>query len=205
MPKMHIEGFMTGSIQPELSGSSTIHSSSGFTATIDYSGKGWLGGTRNSFKAKLFRDGCDDKPLYIADGQWSCAMNIKDMKTQQISVFDVRSVPRTPLTIAPLEKQSDMESRKAWQHVVAGIEAGDIFAVGHEKSKLENQQREMRKLEKAEGREYQRKYFKLVESDPVAEKLAKGFKDIDLNCNGAGSWLWDEEKVRARSDSGVWI
>lgn len=207
MPKIHIEGIMTGSLAPELSGSSTIHSSSGYTAIVDYSGKGWLGGTKNSFNARLFRDGKPAEPLYTVDGQWSCSMNIKETRTDKTTLFDLRDLKRTPLTVAPIEKQGRLESRRVWKPVADAIDAGDIFAVGHEKSKIENEQREMRKQEKAEGRQWQRRYFKRVEIDAVAKKLSEGLKDVesDIQGNGAGFWVWDEDAVRERPDSGVFV
>ncbi|KAL3422537.1 oxysterol-binding protein [Phlyctema vagabunda] len=207
MPKMHLEGILTGSIVTELSGSSTIRSSSGYTAQIEYSGKGWIGGAKNSFNAKLFHDGNLEKALYTLDGQWSCAMNIKNTRTKETAIFDARTLTRTPISIAPIEKQGPMESRRAWQNVAAAIDAGDIFAVGQEKSKIENAQRDLRRREQAEGREFQRRYFKKVEHDAVAEALAKGIKGIegDMIGNGAGFWVWDEDKVRERSDSGVFV
>ena len=70
-----------------------------------------------------------------------------------VEKFNVDSVPRTPLQVAPLEHQHPLESRRAWQHVANAINRGDIFAVGHEKTKIEQEQREMRKREKAEERE----------------------------------------------------
>ncbi|RDW62631.1 hypothetical protein BP5796_10933 [Coleophoma crateriformis] len=206
MPKVHIEGIMTGTIAPELSGTSTIHSSSGYTALIDYSGKGWIGGTKNSFNARLFRDGNPEEPLYMVDGQWSCSMNIKEMKTGNTTQFDLRDLKRTPVTVLPIEKQGELESRRVWKKVAEAIDAGDIFAVSHEKSKIENEQRELRKKEKAEGREWPRRYFKRVEVDPVAKQLAQGLKvESDIQGNGAGFWVWDEDAMRERPDSGVFV
>ena len=57
MPKIWVNGLMTGALEPELSGSSYIRSASGYSAKIDYSYKGWLGGKKNSFVANLFKDG----------------------------------------------------------------------------------------------------------------------------------------------------
>ncbi|KAH8808035.1 hypothetical protein F5884DRAFT_821500 [Xylogone sp. PMI_703] len=165
LPHVHVEGLITGALAPELSGTSYIRSSSGYHSKIDYNGKGWLSGKKNS---------------------------------------------RTPLTVAPIELQDPMESRRAWQRVSEGIHRGDMFTVGREKSKIENQQRELRKIEKSEGREYQRKFFKRVEHDEVVDKILKGAKDeksvrADMEC-GHGLWVFDETKykefpLKARRDS----
>lgn len=201
MPKIHIEGIMTGSLCPELSGTTFIHSSSGYTAKIDYSSRGWLSGKKNSFVATLFRDNKEDEPLYTAEGQWSGDFSIKKSATGEVvETFNVDTVPRTPLTVAPLEQQHPLESRRAWQHVASSILNGDIFAVGHEKSKIENEQREMRKIEKVEGREFPRRYFTRMPEDPAAERLAEGMKrktSMQGELDGHhGIWMWDEEKYR---------
>jgi hypothetical protein len=201
MPKIHVEGIMTGSLCPELSGSTYIRSSSGYTAKIDYSCRGWISGKKNSFVASLYHDNCETEPLYVAEGQWSGEFSMKNMKTGEIvEKFDTNSVPRTPLTVAPIERQHPLESRRAWAYVVDAIHKGDIFAVGHEKSKIENEQREMRKIEKAEGREFPRRYFSRAKEDPVAERLADGMS-AETSMRGEmdghhGIWMWDEEKYR---------
>ena len=201
MPKIHIEGFMTGSLFPELSGSSYIRSSTGYTAKIDYLCKGWLGGKRNGFNASLCHDSKPKLPLYTAEGQWSDGYVIKDMRTQkEVERFNSNTAPRTRLMVAPVEEQHPLESRRAWQPVVNAIHRGDIFAVGHEKTKIEQEQREMRKREKRNGEEFPRRYFTRAKEDPLAEKLAEGIPG-DTSMKGDfdghhGLWMWDEEKYR---------
>ncbi|XMA07335.1 hypothetical protein WAI453_000126 [Rhynchosporium graminicola] len=225
MPKIHIEGIMTGSLSPELSGTTYIRSSSGYTAKMCYSSKGWLGGRSNFFTATLCRD--DEKEvLYTVEGQWSGEFTIwRGDKEKVMEKFSTSSIPKTPFTVAEIEKQHPLESRRAWRHVVDGIEKGDIFTVGHEKSKLENEQRDLRKQEKAEGREFQRRYFSMMEEDHVAEKLAEGLQGTSMKGDMDGHhgiWMWDEQKydrvqqqeigfkngcrspMRPRFDSGVW-
>ena len=223
MPKVHVEGLMTGSLSPELSGSSYIRSSSGYTIKINYICKGWLSGKRNSFTANVFHDDNEKEPLYTAEGQWCDSFTIKEAKTQRVvERLDIDKMARTPLNVAPVEHQHPLESRRAWQHVSAAINRGDIFTIGHEKSKIENEQREMRKREKGNGTEFPRRYFSRAKEDPMAEKLAEGMKgetsmkgDMDGH---HGLWMWDEEKyqriqsnlrngikspIRVRFDSGV--
>jgi hypothetical protein len=206
MPKIHVEGIMTGSLCPELSGTTYIRSSSGYTMKIDYKSKGWVSGTRNSFTASMFHDDHEGEPLYVAEGQWNGEFSIKRCNTQEVvEKFNIDSLPRTPLQVAPVEHQHPLESRRAWQHVANAIHRGDIFAVGHEKTKIENEQREMRKREKAEGREFPRRYFSKAAEDPVAERLADGMKG-ETSMRGEmdghhGIWIWDEKKYRRIQDN----
>ncbi len=200
MPKIHIEGIMSGSLAPELSGTTYIRSSSGYTAKIDYSSRGWMSGKRNSFVASLFHDNQAKDPLYKVEGQWSGDFTIKKVATNEVvNTFDT-SLPTTPLQVAPLEHQHPLESRKAWQHVVAAIERNDYIGVGQAKSKVENAQRELRKREKASGTEHPRRYFSRIKEDLIAEKLAEGMPRMgSLRGDMDGHhelWAWDEDKYR---------
>ena len=208
MPKIHVEGLLSASLQPELSGSSFIRSSSGYTAKIDYSCKGWLRGTRNSFVANIFKNGSEKTPLYTADGLWSDVYTFKDATTgKEIEKFDCGALQKTPLQVAPIEKQHPLESRRAWRPVVEAINKGDIFAVGQEKTKIENEQRAMRRCEKADGRDFPRRYFSRVKDDLVAERLAEGMCEktsMKGNMDAAhGLWMWDEEKYRRANGDGL--
>merc|ERR1712098_745336 len=115
MPKIHIEGIMTGSLSPELSGTTYIRSSSGYTAKIHYSSKGWMSGKSNSFVASLYHDDHEKEPLYTIEGQWSGEFTIKKAATQEvIEKFSTSSIPKTPLTIAPIvatRRRRDRERR----------------------------------------------------------------------------------------------
>ncbi|KAG9234856.1 hypothetical protein BJ875DRAFT_423121 [Amylocarpus encephaloides] len=205
MPKVHVEGLVTGAPSPELSGLSYIRSSSGYTTKIEYFSKGWISGKRNAFLATIFPDGKESEPIYIAEGIWSGTYTIKEVKSKmELENFDIDTVKRTPLMVTPIEHQHPLESRRAWQRVIDGINNGDIFAVGSEKSKIENEQRQMRRVEKTGGREFRRKYFSPASRDLVAEKLATGLKGTSMKCETDKDqmvWLWDEDKYQRSQDN----
>jgi hypothetical protein len=81
LPSLHIEGIVYGSPYVELNKSTTITSSTGYVATIDYSGKGWISGKKNSFSATLTKEGSKD-PLYTIDGQWNDKFVVKEGKSK---------------------------------------------------------------------------------------------------------------------------
>jgi len=81
LPSLHIEGIVYGSPYVELNKSSTIISSTGYIATIDYSGKGWISGKKNSFTATLTKEGSKEV-LYTIDGQWTDKFVVKEGKTK---------------------------------------------------------------------------------------------------------------------------
>ncbi|RAL59443.1 hypothetical protein DID88_006817 [Monilinia fructigena] len=132
MPPIHIIGLMSGSLSPELSG--------------------WISGTPNTFTAIIYRDGCESTPICKAGGQWSGEFNVKDMRSgKDILQFNANSLKRKPLTVRPIEQQKEYESRRAWRYVTQAIHENDIFRIGKEKGRIENEQREMRKKEKVDG------------------------------------------------------
>lgn len=155
LPSLHIEGLISGSPYVELNRCSYIQSSTGYTAKIDYSGKGWISGKSNTFSAVLYPQGKEKEAIYTADGQWNGAFVIKNAKTKEVvDTYDPEKTKVTPLTVAPIEEQDDYESRRAWKKVADAIIKGDMETTSFEKSLIENRQRELRRLEKEEGREW---------------------------------------------------
>ncbi|KAI2768833.1 Oxysterol-binding protein [Daldinia loculata] len=218
MPKVHVEGIVTFQIAPELSGVSYIRSSSGYTTRVNYSSKGWIKGKSNSFIATIYPDNDERKPLFIVEGRWSDSYTIKDGDGKVLETVDLTSLRRTPLQVAPIESQHPLESRRAWKPVVDAINANDIFTTGHEKSRIENAQRALRKMEKDAGETWTRRYFTQVEEDPIAEKLSVKSKSAPADGPNRTIWKFDDEKfkritenqqngikspIRPRFDSGV--
>jgi hypothetical protein len=197
LPSLHIEGVYSGAPFVELNSSSYIQSSSGYTAKIDYSGRGWLSGKKNSFTASLYPEGKPKEAVYTVDGQWSAGFSIKDAKTKkEIDAFDPAKNPTSKLLVAAIEEQDEMESRRAWQKVAIAIGKGDMDATSAEKSLIENEQREMRKKEKEDGREWERRFFSRTEKDLVFEALGKKIgESLDAEKTG-GAWAWDADKAK---------
>ena len=198
LPGVHLQGLIPPPPTPEIDGDKPvfIQSSSGFTAKIDFSGKGWFRGKKNSLAAVLYATADPRNILYSAEGQWSGSFTMTDSMTNQVvEAFDTDS-PITPLILAPLDEQHPLESRRAWSKVTTSINAGNMSAVNHEKSKIETSQRQMRKEEHAEGREWPRRYFKQVQQDAgVEELLAKIGRTLEPDQTG-GIWQWDDDKYR---------
>jgi len=197
LPSLHIEGLITGSPYVELNRCSYIQSSSGYTAKIDYTGKGWLSGKKNSFTASLYQDGKEKEPLYTVDGQWTDSFTIRDAKTKKaVDSFDPKATKTTPLTVATIEQQDEMETRRAWQKVATAISKGDMDTTSYEKSIIENHQREMRKKEKEEGREWSRRFFTRTTRSPTFEALAMKIGESVNEDLTDGIWLFDQEKAK---------
>jgi len=194
LPNLHIEGLFFGSPFVELNDKTYITSSSGFTAKIDYSGKGWISGKKNSFSATMYPTGKERDILYTITGQWTKSFEIREGTSKYgslVDTYDAEKSPAEPLIVAPIEQQDPMESRRAWAKVAEGIAKGDMDMAGAEKSKIENAQREMRAKEKSEGRVWERRYFSQVENDQVLEKLAPVIGLLPEPEKTGGIWRFD--------------
>ncbi|KAI9846530.1 MAG: Oxysterol binding protein [Sclerophora amabilis] len=208
LPSLHIEGLIYGSPFVELNKATYITSSTGFTSKIDYSGKGWLSGKKNSFTATLYPTPNSptgkESPLYTIDGQWTESFIIKDASTKkEIDSFSHKTTKPTPLQVAPLDQQDPLESRRAWHAVATAIAKGDMDTTSAEKAKIENTQRDLRKKEQTEGREWERTYFtRFDKADPVFETLGRkvGESSIEADKTG-GVWRWDEKKYASKGSS----
>ncbi|KAL8647881.1 MAG: hypothetical protein Q9210_005297 [Variospora velana] len=202
LPNIHIEGLIYGKPFVELNGCTYISSSSGYAAKIDYSGKGWVSGKKNSFTATLYPAGKEKETLYTVEGQWPETFTIRQGSGKHgtvIDTFNARTQPITPLTVPALEQQDPWEANKAWEKVITAITKGDMDATNAAKSKIENAQRELRRKEQAEGREWERKFFVRREKsedwwDGLAQRGCQGER-IESEKTG-GVWRFDGEKAR---------
>jgi len=200
LPNLHIEGLIFGSPFVELNDKTYITSSTGFTAKVDYSGKGWISGKKNSFVATMYPTGKEKETLYTVTGQWTKSFEIREGSSKHaplVESYDAEASPTTPLIVADIDQQDPLESRRAWAQVAAGIAKGDMDFTGVEKSKIENEQRALRLKEQAEGRTWERRYFTKKDTDPILETLGPAIGlSADADKTG-GIWRYDAAKAEA--------
>lgn len=179
LPGLHIEGLIFGAPFVELDGTSFITSSTGYTCKIDYSGKGWLSGKKNSVTATVTPTGKDKEVLYNVTGQWNTEFELyqgpakKNSKTTLVETYDAVNTPQTDLKVAPIEEQYPLESRRAWSRVAEAITKGDMDVTSIEKGKIEQAQRNKRTQEREDGNAWERRYFTAVETDDTLKALGK--------------------------------
>lgn len=177
LPNLHIEGLFFGAPYVELEGKSYIQSNTGYKATIDYSGKGYFSGKKNSFKAKIVKNSDPKKVLYSVHGQWSDLSKIKNESTGKEQVFlESKKITSAEWSVKPVEEQNELESRRFWKPVAEAIKKGDYDLIHREKSKIENDQRQMRKEEQDNGKGNNNSmWFKqvTVASEPEYQDLCK--------------------------------
>ena len=201
LPALHVESLIYGNPFMELEKSTRIASSTGYVAKVDYSGKGWLSGKRNSFTASLWKEADGERnPLYCVEGQWSEAFTIKNARTKEkVDQYSVKDSKTARFDVAPIDKQDHYESRRAWKDVAFAIERGDMDATSIAKSKIENAQREMRRIEQSEGREWERRFFRRVGENDDEEllnlaRLVQLPSNLDADKTG-GVWRFDKTRA----------
>ena len=209
LPALHIENLIYGAPFVELGKFIHVASSTGYVAKLDFSGRGWLSGKKNTFTAVLWeaKTGSESRPIYGLDGQWSDAFSIRDggtgKKAKEIDKFKPSDIKICRLNVAPLEEQDVFESRKAWSNVARRIEKGDMDGTSHFKSRIENAQRALRRKEADEKRQWKRVFFKQISGDEPSEKVFQGLVKMvtDARSIGMGN-TWDG--VQPEKTAGVW-
>jgi len=178
LPRLRIDGLWYGSPYIELTDASYIASSTGYTATIEYKGKGYFGGKSHQNKGTLV--GPAGELAATAEGLWDSVSKVVSTKSQHVKLGEVFvdvTGPKEEVSVKPLAEQGSWETRKLWELVAKGIRTGDYDLASREKTKIENEQRQRRKEEAAAGTPWQLIHFKHVESDPDYEALVGAIKE----------------------------
>ncbi|KPI45578.1 Protein kes1 [Cyphellophora attinorum] len=205
-PDVYAKSILTGSPYPELYGTYTIFSTSGYTAEVTFGGKSknpFSSSSRNEFEAVIYNSKSTDpsskkSPLYTLKGIWSDSWTITnhaDNTTQTYNLSDPANKP-APMTLP--QQSSPWHSRRAWADVASALQKGDFSAALEAKSKLENAQREMRKREKASGQTWQSAFFRKVDEREEGALMglvdASGLDEKSIIGND-GCWRYDPARA----------
>jgi len=172
LPKLRIDGIIWGSPYIELTDSNAIQSSTGFSAVIDYKGKGYFSGKPHSFKAAISKNG---SAIQTYEGQWTGVSHVGSSKSGQ--TFLDASLAKEEVSVKPITEQGEWESRRLWEKVASGIRSGNFDLAGKEKSRIENEQRQMRKDESAGGQTWSLSRFSHLEEDVEYQQLVEMLHD----------------------------
>ncbi|CAR22742.1 Protein KES1 [Lachancea thermotolerans] len=208
LPPLHIEGMLVASPFVELEGKAYIQSSSGLLCVVEFSGRGYFSGKKNSFKARIFQKPSDasdkEKALYTITGQWSGTSTIskgKSKKGEEL-FYDASKLRVEHLHVKPIEEQHSLESRKAWKKVADAVKGGDFSQIHQEKSALENAQRDLRKQEEAEGTKWKRRWFVLEDyTAGINDKFTSLASNLKLSTKNvpSGTLVGDKEDKKEHS------
>lgn len=131
--KLSIQGVIWGTPYVELVDTSAIQSSTGFTAQIEYKGKGYFSGKSHSFKASLISSS-NGKHLQTYEGQWTGQATVGGKSGH---VWLDTSAPKEEVQVKGIEEQGEWESRRLWEKVARGIRGGNYDEASKEKSRIE--------------------------------------------------------------------
>lgn len=174
LPALHIEGILFGKPYVELEGKSFIQSTTGYKATIEYSGKGYFSGKKNTFKVNIVQNDKPSATLYNIKGQWSGVSKISGPNFPEQVFLDATKQQVLELQVKDISQQNEFETRKAWLKVAEAIKLGDYELIHKEKSEIEINQRIYRKREERDGKTWPRRWFDtvLVKDEAWYEKLS---------------------------------
>jgi len=200
LPNVTIRGFLSACLYPEIVGTYTINSSSGYVSEINFSGTGIFRSKRNSFEARVYHRDNPGKSCYELSGVWSKGWKIIDSRTGELlQTYDVDAIESAPapIEIAPIEKQDPLESRRAWRDVISSLEEGNYQAASIAKQKVEEAQRRRRSDEKKRGETWIPLFFRNFPGNEhkVFHRLAEGTSWQLLDKETKGVWRIDEERL----------
>ncbi|CEP17086.1 hypothetical protein [Parasitella parasitica] len=172
LPSISVQGIWYAAPYVELFGTSYIQSSTGFHANIEYTTKGWIYGEVHHFKAIVHHSSRLKIPTII-EGQWSGKSTIKKDKQDAETFLDVSEKTRPTVLIKPISEQTDLESQKIWQEVSQALKLGDYSKASAKKTKIEAEQRAIRK-QRGDEDTWQPNYFEKV----LTAELFGDLKDL---------------------------
>jgi oxysterol-binding protein-related protein 9/10/11 len=187
----------------ELDRTTYVISSTGYLSTIEYAGRGWVSGQKNSFTATLTKG--KDNLLYKISGQWtgeSTYTSILHPAQKNVPFWNAKSNSPTHIVVPPTGQQTAWESRKVWERVAEAIDKNDVDTAGRYKSAIEIGQRRMREEETGQGEPWKQRFFRWVEEDGTASGLRddlEGLTGRKIVGGNVGSWVFkpDEEDQKA--------
>ena len=114
LPNVKVKGIFSGAPYPELHGTYYIVSSSGFVSEIDFSGKGFLSGKKNSVDVTMYKEGDKNHPLYAVSGQWNEKISFSERGSgNEIETIDVTTLKSAPMSVEPLDQQDPVRDARS--------------------------------------------------------------------------------------------
>ncbi|KAL9560203.1 hypothetical protein MBANPS3_000055 [Mucor bainieri] len=202
MPNMYARGVLFGTMTLELGDASTVRCvSSDLICEMDFQTKGFFSGQPNSVVGKIKRESTQEI-LYEISGQWSGELFIKKYTPPEKSsiggllsltkkstkeeekpdlMVDVRDYVKYPLQVP--EHQEEKESRRLWAKLTEGLLANNQDMATDEKTKVEDEERALRKEREANNIEWKPRFFDVDGDDYKFKGMDKlDFKDPQAIC-----------------------
>ncbi|KAJ2453507.1 Oxysterol-binding protein 4 [Coemansia sp. RSA 2336] len=210
LPNLNICSILTGKPFLEMSDTTYIRSTRGYTAEFQWLAKSWFYGEYHKFTGSIFKDpaptytqnGPGQELLYTMKGKWVADSYVVDEKTGAESVlFDVKAQPAADMIIKPVEEQSELESRRVWGKVSEALASGNYDVASKEKTAIEERQRALRR-ERAEANvEWKPSLFTWIDDADDEEAVRKCYAYLfsAKESVGTGSWVYNASPHKAAS------
>jgi len=105
----------------------------------------------------------DGSAQYQVWGKWDSVVYIRPQaaKKEQNVFLDIKQLRSSQMLVAPLDEQTEYESRRLWKEVTLALGNRDYDTATVHKTALEDAQRARRKAMEETQEEYKQKYFHL--------------------------------------------
>ncbi|KAJ2837008.1 Oxysterol-binding protein 4 [Coemansia erecta] len=207
LPNLNICSILTGKPFLEMSDTTYIRSSKGYSAEFQWQTKAWFYGEYHKFTGKIFTDaaqtyvpGAEQDVLFALKGKWVADSYAVDQKTGAESVlFDVNAQPSADIVIKPVDQQSEIESRRVWQKVSEALASGNYDVASREKTDIEEKQRALRRERAESSAEWKPSLFMWIDdaSDEKAVKDCYAYLFSAKESVGSGSWVFNDSPHHA--------
>ncbi|GAA5836832.1 hypothetical protein JCM9279_007673 [Rhodotorula babjevae] len=147
-------------------------------AIVEYREESWISRPRFALEGVVYEsfageDGGDDK-LYAKikqvpkervvgtlEGNWRGEIRWKKAgETASTTLVDLLPLAVAPKTVAPLDEQDELETRRVWAPVIDALHKKDFSTASREKQRIEQVQRDKAEERKKKGESYVPRFFK---------------------------------------------
>lgn len=211
-PAAYLGGFLRGNLYVTVSDTCFIVcAKTGIKVILHYLEEGYFGKTQNKVEGVVYKcaDPSSDKTSRIKDvhdkdilgridGCWTDKVYFSHGSTDfkkvadsaRILLIDANSLRPVPKIVPPEEYQLPNESRKFWHDVTESILAKQYSVATNKKQELEERQRERAAERKAQGKDWQPRFFTGVTEPKGKPELSEHGKKAMI---GMGRDQWQLE------------
>lgn len=195
-PDLYIRSLFTGSPFLDLSGTSSIVSSTGYVATIEYIPKPWFSGEHHHIKGSIHDP--SGKETHTLSGRWNTVTyyTLAGSHHKEL-LFDAEASPMAVRVTAPLDQQDLLETHRLWGPVTAALKEKNYSLANAEKNRIEEAQRAQKKGREKNGEKWEPKLFMFEEDgdeNDLEVKMKKQAKVSSVTGGGLdnGAWVYKE-------------
>ncbi|KAJ2795772.1 Oxysterol-binding protein 4 [Coemansia guatemalensis] len=202
LPSLNICSILSGKPFLEMSNTTFIRSSKGYTAEFHWHTKPWLYGEYHKFDGKILKDtaakfvqdGPGQEYLFAMKGKWVADSYVVNQKTGEEQIlFDVSAQPAADIIIKPVDQQSELESRRVWHKVSEALASGNYDVASKEKTDIEENQRQLRKERAEANTEWKPTLFTWIDDVDAEEAVKSSYNYLNsaVSSVGTGSWVFN--------------